>query len=35
MTDYGLKPPTLMFGRMKVGDLVSVGFDLLLKDRAN
>jgi polyisoprenoid-binding protein YceI len=31
MTDYGLKPPSLMFGRIKVGDTVKVGFDLLLK----
>jgi hypothetical protein len=31
MTDYGLKPPTLMFGRIKVGETVMVGFDLLLK----
>jgi len=31
MTDYGLKPPTLMFGRIKVGETVKVGFDLLLK----
>lgn len=32
MTDFGLKPPTMMFGRMKVGDLVKVGFDVVLKD---
>lgn len=31
MTDYGLKPPSLMFGRIKVGDAVKVNFDLLLK----
>ena len=31
MTDYGLKPPTLMFGRIKVAETVKVGFDLLLK----
>lgn len=31
MTEYGLKPPTLMFGRIKVGETVKVGFDLLLK----
>ena len=31
MTDYGLKPPSLMFGRIKVGDTVKIGFDLLLK----
>ena len=34
MTEFGLKPPTMMFGRMKVGDLVKVGFDLVLKDGA-
>ena len=34
MTDFGLKPPTLMFGRIKVHDLVKVGFDVVLKDRA-
>lgn len=32
MTDYGLKPPTLMMGAMKVHDPVTVSFDLLLKD---
>ena len=31
MTDYGLKPPTLMFGRIKVGRTVKVNYDLLLK----
>ena len=31
MTDYGLKPPTLMFGRIKVGETVKVNYDLLLK----
>lgn len=31
MTDYGLKPPTLMFGRIKVGETVKVKYDLLLK----
>ena len=31
MKDYGLKPPTLMFGRIKVGESVAVKFDLLLK----
>jgi polyisoprenoid-binding protein YceI len=31
MTDYGLKPPSLMFGRIKVGETVTVKFDLLLK----
>jgi len=31
MTDYNLKPPKLMLGAMKVNELVSVNFDLLLK----
>jgi polyisoprenoid-binding protein YceI len=31
MTEYGLKPPTLMFGRIKVGETVKVKYDLLLK----
>ena len=35
MTDFGLKPPTMMFGRMKVHDQVTVGFDVLLKDNTN
>jgi polyisoprenoid-binding protein YceI len=33
MTEFGLKPPSLMMGTMKVGDKVTVGFDLLLKDQ--
>ena len=32
MTEYGIKPPSLMLGTMKVGDEVTVSFDLLLKD---
>ena len=32
MTEYGLKPPTLMMGTMKVGDKVKVSFDLFLKN---
>jgi polyisoprenoid-binding protein YceI len=32
MTQFGLKPPTLMMGTMKVGDKVKVSFDLYLKD---
>ncbi len=32
MKEYGLKPPTLMLGTMKVNELVKVNFDLLLKD---
>jgi hypothetical protein len=31
MTEYELKPPKLMFGRIKVGETVTVKFDLLLK----
>ena len=31
MKEYGLKPPTLMMGTMKVNELVKVRFDLLLK----
>ncbi len=31
MSDYGLKAPSLMFGRIKVRDAVNVKFDLLLK----
>jgi hypothetical protein len=31
MTEYGLKPPSLMMGTMKVKDAVQVHFDLLLK----
>ena len=32
MSEHGLKAPTLMMGTMKVGDAVTVHFDLLLKD---
>lgn len=31
MTQYGLKPPTLMMGTMKVGQVVKVHFDLIVK----
>lgn len=31
MSDFGLKPPTLFFGTLKVGQRVTVGFDLALK----
>ena len=31
MTDYDLTPPSLMFGRIKVRDDVTVKFDLMLK----
>lgn len=32
MTEFGLKPPTLMLGTMKVGERVTVGFDVVLKN---
>lgn len=31
MTEWGLKPPTLMLGTLKVNELVNVNFELLLK----
>jgi polyisoprenoid-binding protein YceI len=31
MKEFGLKPPTLMMGTMKVGEVVKVGFDLRLR----
>jgi polyisoprenoid-binding protein YceI len=31
MTEYGVKPPTMMFGTMRVNDLVKVGFDIALQ----
>ncbi len=30
MSEYGVKPPSLMLGSMKVGDPITVAFDLLL-----
>ncbi len=30
MTEWGVKPPTLMFGTLKVGERVTVGFDITL-----
>ena len=30
MTEYGLKPPTLMMGALKVGDKIDVNFELVL-----
>ena len=30
MSEYGVKPPTLMLGTMKVGDPITVSFDLVL-----
>jgi hypothetical protein len=32
MTQFGLKPPTLMMNTLKVAPEVKVGFDLLLKN---
>ena len=32
MTEYGVKPPSLMLGTMKVGDPVTVSFDLALSE---
>lgn len=32
MKEWGLKPPSLMMGTMKVNERIKVGFDLLLKD---
>lgn len=32
MTDFGLKPPTLMMGALKVADKVQVNFELVLND---
>lgn len=32
MKEWGLKPPTLMLGTMKVDEKITVGFDLVLKD---
>jgi len=34
MTDFGIKPPSLMMNTMKVTDTVKIGFDLLLKGEA-
>ena len=32
MTEFGVKPPSLMFGTMKVGDPITVSFDLVLNN---
>lgn len=34
MTDYGIQPPTALFGRLKTGDEVKVNFDLTLGAKA-
>ena len=32
MTEFGLKPPTLMLGTMKVDEKITVGFEVVLKN---
>jgi polyisoprenoid-binding protein YceI len=34
MTDYGIKPPTAIFGRLKTGDEVKVNFELTIGAKA-
>jgi polyisoprenoid-binding protein YceI len=34
MSDYGIKPPTAIFGRLKTGDDVKVNFDLTIGAKA-
>jgi polyisoprenoid-binding protein YceI len=34
MTDYGIKPPTALFGRLKTGDEVRVNFELSIGAKA-
>lgn len=34
MTDFGIKPPTAIFGRLKTGDEVKVSFDLTVGAKA-
>lgn len=34
MTDYGIKPPTALFGRLKTGDEVTVKFELVVGGKA-
>jgi polyisoprenoid-binding protein YceI len=34
MTDYGIKPPTAVFGRIKTGDEVKVNFELTVRPTA-
>jgi polyisoprenoid-binding protein YceI len=34
MTDYGVKPPTALFGRIKTGDEVKVNFELVIGAKA-
>jgi polyisoprenoid-binding protein YceI len=35
MTDFGIKPPTFMFGTLKAGDKVTITFDLHFKAEQN
>lgn len=35
MSEYGIKPPTLMMGAIKVRDPITIGFDLLLKSASS
>jgi hypothetical protein len=34
MTDYGIKPPTAIFGRVKTGNEVKVNFELTIGAKA-
>jgi polyisoprenoid-binding protein YceI len=34
MTDYGIKPPTAIFGRLKTGDEVKINFELTIGPKA-
>lgn len=34
MTDYGIQPPTAIFGRLKTGDVVTVNFELNVGGKA-
>jgi polyisoprenoid-binding protein YceI len=34
MTDYGIKPPTAIFGRLKTGDEVKINFELMVGPKA-
>lgn len=35
MTDYGIKPPTAIFGTLKTGNQVTVKFDLIVAPQSN
>ncbi len=34
MTDYGVKPPTMFFGVVKVGDKIAVNFNIVLSEKS-